>query len=100
MYETPALTELQGRSDVYWMGALSALAQAPEVDAEDTSDRLAEPVSFVMPYRAAYRRYLDHLETCTTCSQGSFLDQCPEGDRRSAEAADAMVRQGTGSGRN
>jgi len=88
--ETPQMDELLNRHDAYWRGALAAL-DVQELDA-DTPDRLAEPVSFVLPYRSAMERYQVHVARCAHCSEGSFWDQCPEGDRLSQEAADAMGR--------
>lgn len=87
LFETVSADELLQRHDDYWKGALYALG-VEVLDAEE--DPAAEPVSFVLPYRAAFARYQTHVARCAHCSE-SFMDQCLEGDQLSDRAAKAMT---------
>ena len=81
--------EILRRNNLYWCDALEALRVPAENDEGPVS-----PITAVMPYRIVYRAYTEHLETCTECAEGCLWDECPEGDRLSGLAADAMAAQG------
>jgi hypothetical protein len=88
--------ELEARHDAYWRGALAAV-QVPELDADEgDAPAVAEPVSFVLPYRAAMQRYRMHVADCETCSEEPFWgDSCKRGTDLAHRAAEAMTRQET-----
>lgn len=79
--------EIQDRHDMYWCQAVESLG----LPVENTDG--ASPVSDRMPYARAYRAYQSHLEDCEPCATGALWDACPEGDRLSGLAADAMAAQ-------
>lgn len=87
--ETPELDEIVHRGNAYWRTVLEM--NAPELDADaEEPDRLAEPVSFVLPYRESTERYVRHVEQCAVCSQSSLWAVCSEGEELSQQAAEAM----------
>lgn len=89
------LDEMRGRQEQYWLDALWALG-TPTVNEVGPPS----PITSVMPYAKAYRAYTDHLENCGTCGEGVMWEQCPEGDRLSGLAADAMAAQEDLAGQN
>lgn len=85
---TVTLDEIRNRHDHYWTSALDAL-KIPSVNDLDSPS----PITSVMPYEAAYDAYTEHLSGCQACAEGTLWDQCPEGDRLSGLAADAISAQ-------
>jgi hypothetical protein len=86
-FVTVTMDEIQSHHEQHWLSALEALKVPAEND--DAKSR----ISPVMPYARAYRAYTDHLEDCEGCEEGTLWEQCPEGDRLSGLAADAMAAQ-------
>ena len=80
--------EIRTRNNDHWFDILESLG----VPLENEDD--ASLVTAVMPYAVAYTAYQGHLESCGTCATGELWDECPEGDRLSGIAADAMAAQG------
>lgn len=89
------LDEIRRRHDQHWLNALEAL-KVPSVNDTDAPS----PITSVMPYEAAYDAYTEHLSECPPCAEGALWDQCPEGDRLSGLAADAMAAQEDLAGQN
>lgn len=99
---TPVLmAELLARASADGEAALMDL-EVPVLDTDaDRPDRLADPVSFVLPYRAAQQRYLVHVQGCRTCTDEPYWsDACEHGTHLAHEAADAMSLQDTLSAQN
>jgi len=82
-FQTISADAMLAMHDRAWHGALAAL-KTPAVEA---------PVSYVMPYFAAQAQAAAHTDNCETCSTGSFLELCPEGDALFSIAADACAAQ-------
>jgi hypothetical protein len=93
-YETVSAEELSADHNLYWEGALAALQTPALNDGEAVS-----PVSYLMPYFAAYRTYEKHVERCTACSE-SIYAECSEGTALAHIAADAMAAQSDLAGQN
>lgn len=76
--------------------------EVPVLDTDvERPDRLAEPVSFVLPYRAAQQRYLVHVQGCRTCTDEPYWsDACEHGTHLAHLAADAMSTQDALSAQN
>jgi hypothetical protein len=90
-YEIPELDELRDRHDTYWTGALYGVVEVAVMDSDE--DPAAAVISSRMPYHKAFAAYLSHVGRCPQCGNGSFMDQCDEGNRLSGASAEAMCAQ-------
>lgn len=81
-----SIDELAARHDVYWLGALTALTEAQEIEVPQISSR--------MPYAAAQAAYVQHVDKCITCQDEPWWSEaCATGSRLATLSADAMAAQ-------
>lgn len=95
-HETPQSDELRNLANAEWRAALAdVLGAEQELDADEPeAPAYAEPVSFVLPYRAAYERYTTHVKGCCNCTSSPIWDlSCETGAELAHLAADAMAMQ-------
>jgi hypothetical protein len=101
-FETLGTADLVQMHNAEWHDVLIGLqVETLDADADDDDQPLADATSSALPYRAAMRRYEDHVHGCTGCSDTPVWDiGCQAGNTLAKAAADAMSAQEEQAGQN